>query len=233
MTILDESTNGGAAAEPAGTEAAGGVAPANPPLADPTDAPSGAGAPSSTPGAGPVTAGGAAKTPRSTATQRWFSGHLSSVVLSLVVGLIVLTLAGALVVTTRQLQHRNAVDSARSTALSAAKVYAIELASYNYHSLNADFGQVIAHSTPEFAASFNKSSSDLKSFLTKYDATAKASVVATGVVSATTGRAVVLIFLDQTVTNTTQKKGTTTQSRVEMTLLHSRGRWLINAVSLL
>jgi hypothetical protein len=49
------------------------------------------------------------------------------------------------------------------------------------------------------------------------------------------GRAVALVFLNQTVTNTTQRKGqpTTTQSRVEVTLVHQHGRWLIDQVSLL
>jgi len=160
----------------------------------------------------------------------WLSTHISSVV----VGLILVALASALVVTTLQLRHRNAVDSARTSALSAAKVYAVELASYNYHSLDQDFGKVLADSTPTFRQSFSQSSDALKSVLTKYDATAKATVVAAGMVSASTSRSVALIFLNQTVTNTTQKgAGTTDQSRLEITMLHSGGRWLINQVTLL
>jgi Mce-associated membrane protein len=160
--------------------------------------------------------------------REWLAAHIGAVV----IGLIVVTLAGALIVTTLQLRHRNAIDSARTSALAAAKADAVALASYNYRDLNQDFAKVLAVSTPSFRQSFNSSSQSLKSVLTKYDATASASVSAAGVVSASTSRAVVLLFLDQTVTNTTQKK-TTTQSRVEITLLHSGGRWLINDVSLL
>jgi hypothetical protein len=52
-------------------------------------------------------------------------------------------------------------------------------------------------------------------------------------VSATTSRAVALVFLNQTVDNTIQKNKPTTESRVEVTLLRSGGRWLIDQVSLL
>jgi Mce-associated membrane protein len=70
--------------------------------------------------------------------------------------------------------------------------------------------------------------------LTKYDATATATVVAAGMVSASTSRAVALIFLNQKVTNTTQNgKVTSDESRLEITMLHSGGRWLINQVTLL
>jgi Mce-associated membrane protein len=162
--------------------------------------------------------------------REWLATHL----LSVVVGLILLTLAGALILTTGQLRHRNAVDSARTSALSAAKVYAVELASYDYHHLDQDFGKVLADSTPTFRQSFTQSSDALKTLLTKYDATATASVVAAGMVSASTSRAVALIFLNQKVTNTTQNgKVTSDESRLEITMLHSGGRWLINQVTLL
>lgn len=143
-------------------------------------------------------------------------------------------LAGALITTTLQLRHRNAVDTARTSALSSAKVYAVALASYDYKNLDQDFGAVLADSTPTFRQSFSQSSNALKSVLIKYDATAKATVVAAGIVSASTGRAVALVFLNQTVTNTTQKgPATTDQSRLEITLLHSGSKWLINNVTLL
>jgi len=152
----------------------------------------------------------------------------------MVVAMLVVTLAGALVVTTVQLRHRNAVDSARTSALAAAKTYAVELASYDYRHLDQDFGQVLAHSTPTFRQSFTQSSNALKSVLTKYNATSKATVVAAGIVSASTSRVVALLFLNQSVSNSTQKGGPTSdQSRIEITMLHVGGKWLINAVSLL
>ena len=60
-----------------------------------------------------------------------------------------------------------------------------------------------------------------------------ASVVSAGVVSATTSRAVVLVFLDQNIANSTQTKPTTDRSQVEITLVRSGGRWLVDQVTLL
>ena len=99
--------------------------------------------------------------------------------------------------------------------------------------LDQDFGKVLAESTPAFKQDFTQSSEVLKTALTRYDASASANVVAAGLVSATTSRAVVLVFLNQTVYNTLQKSKPTTESRVEITLLRSGGRWLIDQVSLL
>ena len=73
----------------------------------------------------------------------------------------------------------------------------------------------------------------MKTAIVRYDASAWANVVGAGLVSATTSRAVVLVFLNQTVQNTLQKNKPTTESRVEITLLRSAGRWLIEQVSLL
>jgi Mce-associated membrane protein len=174
---------------------------------------------------GTVTVPSPGRTPR-----EWLGLHI----VAIVVGLIVASLISALVLTTLQLRHRNAVDSARTSALAAAKTYAIELASYNYRTLDKNFGQVEADSTATFRKTFTQSSDLLKSVLAKYDARSSASVVAAGMVSASTSRAVALVFLNQTVSNTTQKSGSTTdQSRVEITLLHSGSRWLIDAVTLL
>jgi Mce-associated membrane protein len=110
----------------------------------------------------------------------------------------------------------------------------VELASYDYRHLSQDFGAVQKHASPSFAKSFIQSSDALKTVLTKYKATAKAKVIAAGLTSGSTDRAVVLVFLDQTVTNTAQKSGPTTdQSRVSITLTRAHAAWVIDQVRLL
>lgn len=138
-----------------------------------------------------------------------------------------------LTLTQLSLNSEDSLNSARTSALGAAKGYAVDLASYNYQHLDQDFGKVLAESTPTFKQNFSQSSEALKSTLTRYKASATAKVVAEGLVSATASRAVALVFLDQTVDNTIQKNKPTTESRVEITLLRSGGRWLIDQVSLL
>jgi Mce-associated membrane protein len=152
---------------------------------------------------------------------------LSGVAVALVVAVVLLTM------TRLSLNSQDSLNSARTSALAAAQSYAVDLASYNYQHLDQDFGKVLDESTPTFKQNFSDSSSALSTTLKRYDASATAKVVAEGLVSATTSRAVVLVFLNQTVDNTLQKSKPTTESRVEITLLRSNGRWLIDQVSLL
>jgi Mce-associated membrane protein len=163
-------------------------------------------------------------------------GNATALVLAVVaVGAVI-----ALVVTLLQLgsessqvSSENALEAARTSALSAAKTYSIELASYDYRHLAEDFGLVLSHSTPSFRKTFSQSSDALEPTLAKYHATAAAKVVAEGLVSSSTTQAVVLVFLDQTVTNSTQKAPTTDRSQIEITLVDTGGTWLINQVTLL
>jgi Mce-associated membrane protein len=163
-------------------------------------------------------------------------GNAAAIVLAVVaVGAVI-----ALVVTLLQLGNEssqvsseNALEAARTSAMSAAKTYSIELASYDYRQLTEDFGLVLSHSTPSFRKTFSQSSDALEPTLAKYHATAAAKVVAEGLVSSSTTQAVVLVFLDQTVTNSTQKAPTTDRSQIEITLVGTPGSWLINQVTLL
>jgi Mce-associated membrane protein len=163
------------------------------------------------------------------AVRMWVRSNLllSGLAVALVVAVVFLTL------TQLSLNSENSLNSARTSAVASAKSYAVDLASYNYKNLNQDFGKVLAESTPTFKQNFTQSSEALKTAIVRYDASAWANVVGAGLVSATTSRAVVLVFLNQTVQNTLQKNKPTTESRVEITLVRSGGRWLIDQVTLL
>ncbi len=161
--------------------------------------------------------------------RRWT--HSKAVLLS--AGALIVALAVGLALSLSALSNQNALASSRTSALSSARTYAVELASYNYRDLDRDFSTVAANSTPSFRRTFAESSDALKSTLSRYKATAVASVVSAGVASASTSRAVVLVFLDQKIANSTQTKPTTDRSQVEITLVRSGGRWLIDQVTLL
>jgi Mce-associated membrane protein len=161
--------------------------------------------------------------------QRWM--HSKGLLLS--AGALIVALAVGLALTLSALGNQNALASSRTSALSAARTYAVQLASYNYRDLHRDFSTVAANSTPSFRRTFAESSNALKSTLSKYKATAVASVESAGVVSASTSRAVVLVFLDQKIANSTQTKPTTDRSQVKITVVKSGGRWLVDQVTLL
>ena len=160
---------------------------------------------------------------------RWM--HSKAALLS--AGALIVALVVGLALSLSALSNQNALASSRTSALSAARTYSVELASYNYRDLGRDFSTVAGNSTPSFRRTFAESSDALKTTLGRYKATAVASVVSAGVVSASTSRAAVLVFLDQKIANSTQTKPTTDRSQVEITLVRSGGRWLIDQVTLL
>jgi Mce-associated membrane protein len=142
-------------------------------------------------------------------------------------------LIAALVVSLLRISSDDALASARSSALAAAKAYSADVGTYDYHHLAADFAVVADHSTPSFRATWDQSSSSLQTILARYHATSTATVVAAGLESATTSRAVADVFINQTVTNDTQKRPTTDQSRLQVSLVRQGGRWLIDNLKLL
>jgi Mce-associated membrane protein len=166
-------------------------------------------------------------------SRAWAVANPVAVIARAVAVAIAVATAVGLVVALVALGNSDAVSGARTSALASARTYAVELAGYNYQHLNQDFGTVLAHSTPSFRRSFTQTSSALKSTLARFHATAQAKVVSAGLVSGSTSRADVLVFLDQTITNTAQRKPSTDRSQVEITLVNSGGRWLIDQVRLL
>jgi Mce-associated membrane protein len=142
-------------------------------------------------------------------------------------------LAAALILTMLGLSGKDALTSARTSALQAARTYAVEIGGYNYQNLNQSFGAVESDSTPSFRSSYSQASGALKTTLLKYHAIATATVVAAGLQSATANNADALVFLDQTVKNSLEKGPTTDRSQVEINLVYNDGKWLINNVTLL
>ena len=123
-------------------------------------------------------------------------------------------------------------QSLRKSALDAASTYGGYLSSYDYQNLNgpgSSWSEVDAHSTPHYRKDFDATKADLSSLVTDYKATAKGKVIAAGLSSVSSSRAVALLFIDQTITNTAQKPGTTTQPlRVQLVMVRQGGKWLID-----
>ncbi len=151
-----------------------------------------------------------------------------------IVTLVVAVLSAGVIVSQWQLSDQRDLASARDSATAAARAYAVNVASYDYRHLARDFAVVEQESTPAFRRTFIQSSASLAKVLGQYKATAKGSVVASGVTSATTSRAVVVLFVNQTVTNTAQTGGSTPDnSRIQMTLVRPGSKWLISDLKLL
>jgi Mce-associated membrane protein len=150
-----------------------------------------------------------------------------------IIGLVVIVvLLAALIVTRVQLNNQDSLNGERNSAITAAKTYADDVATYNYKTLSVNFGRVEDESTPQFRKSFEKSSAALAKVLTQYKATATAVAIDAGVSSISSSQAVVLVFINQTVNNTAQKSASTDDSRVKVTLQRTGGKWLLAHLTL-
>lgn len=158
---------------------------------------------------------------RDTSARRRFP-VIGAVSLVVIVGLVV-----ALIVSQVQLSNQNSLDAERASAVAAAKVFAHDVATYSYRNLHRDFGRVESESTPSFRRNFIRSSDSLSKVLVQYKATASAKVLAAAVSTISSGKAVVLLFVNQSVANSSQPGVSTDDSRIEVTLVRGDGRWLL------
>lgn len=132
-----------------------------------------------------------------------------------------------------QWYHHEQLAGARADAAAAAREYALDLATYDYKTIKKNFHTVTANSTDSFAEQYKQVSSKLAKMLKKYHAVSKANIVRSGVASSTMTRAVVILFIDQTITNTNSPKSRTDRNRMEVTVVKHSGKWLLDQVKLL
>jgi Mce-associated membrane protein len=163
---------------------------------------------------------------RDTTARRQFL-VIEAVSLVVIVGLVV-----ALIVSQVQLSNQNSLNAERTSAVAAAKVFAHDVATYSYRHLHRDFGRVESESTAKFRRTFTESSGSLAKVLVQYKAVATAKVLRAGVESVSSSKAVVLLFVNQSVRNSAQGVSTDT-NRIEVTLVQSDGRWLLEDLKLL
>ena len=147
--------------------------------------------------------------------------------------LVICALCGGVAVLGIQAVKDSAQHEARAAALQAAREYAVALTSYDHKTLVDDFDKVSSNATGQFAKEYKQVSANLTQLIKKHKAVSKGTVVAAGLVSGDTDRAVVLLFVDQTITNTNIEKPRVDRNRMRMTLRHDNGRWLIDDVKLL
>jgi Mce-associated membrane protein len=156
-------------------------------------------------------------------------GALVSLV-ALVVVAVAMAALGAVVAA--RLSGRHGVDRARTEAIAAATSGAATVLSYNYRSLDADFTKAEALLTPAFRKSYEATTAKaVQPLAARYKAVSTAQVSAAGVVTASAGRATVLVFVSQQVTNTQLAAPRLDRSRIVVELVHQHGRWLIDKLT--
>jgi Mce-associated membrane protein len=121
---------------------------------------------------------------------------------------------------------------ARAEALDAAKRYALDLTSYDYRTMDRNFGLVAQNASPGFAAQYKQVSDQLSGIIGKYQGVSVGTVLDAGVAGGDGSRVDVLLFIDQRITNTQTKDPRTDRSRMRMSLVSQDGTWKIDSLTL-
>lgn len=131
-----------------------------------------------------------------------------------------------------KLKQERDIDAAGEAGLAAARTYAVTLTSVDSSKLDGDFAAVLDGSTGEFRDMYTRSSGQLRQLLLENKATGKGTVLDAAIKSATETKVEVLLFIDQTVTNSASADPRVDRSRVVMTMELVDGRWLASRVYL-
>jgi Mce-associated membrane protein len=155
--------------------------------------------------------------------RRMFAGALAAAVIA--------SLAGCGYLGWTVWQDRT-VNRAGEQAREAAVAYAQVLTSIDADKVDENFDQVLDGSTGEFKDMYSQSSMQLRQLLIDNKATAHGVVLESAVQSQSKDRVVVLLFVDQSVTNASMPDPRIDRSRIKMTMEHVDGSWRTSKVEL-
>lgn len=127
-------------------------------------------------------------------------------------------------------QHRKDVVAAQ--ALDAAQKYVVTLTTTDPNAIDQNFTDILGGATGEFRDTYTKASSRLRKMLIDNKVATQGTVIDSAVKSATTNKVVVLLFVKQSVTNSTSPDPRTDLTAVTMTMEKVNGRWLASKVVL-
>ena len=162
------------------------------------------------------------------------SGRRRWVIRTAVAGFFVLTVVAVVFagVFGWQLHDKNQVADAAREASDTARTYAVTLTSIDSDHVDQNFTDVLNGATGDFKDMYSKSSNQLKSLLVQNKAVSKGRVVDSGIKSATKNEVEVVLFVDQSITNTQVTDPRIDRSRIVITMERIDGRWLASKVEM-
>jgi Mce-associated membrane protein len=128
--------------------------------------------------------------------------------------------------------QQRALTEAGEQAQQAAVAYAQILTSIDSSKVDENFNQVLDGATGEFKDMYSQSSTQLRQLLVDNKASAHGVVVESAIQSTSKNKVVVLLFVDQSVSNTTVPDPRIDRSRIKMTMEFVDGRWRASQVAL-
>jgi Mce-associated membrane protein len=128
--------------------------------------------------------------------------------------------------------QQRALAGAGEQARAAATSYAQTLTSIDSNQVDQNFDQVLDGATGEFKDMYSQSSMQLRQLLIDNKASAHGVVVDSAIQSASKDEVVVLLFVDQSVSNASVPDPRIDRSRIKMTMAYVDGRWRASKVEL-
>ncbi len=131
-----------------------------------------------------------------------------------------------------KLWERHTLDEAGQDAQQTAINYAQVLTSIDSNNLDQNFDEVLNGATGDFKDMYTKESMKLRQLLIDNKATAHGVVVDSAIQSESKDQVVVLLLVDQTVTNAAVPDARIDSSRMKITMDKVHDRWLASKVEL-
>ena len=131
-----------------------------------------------------------------------------------------------------QMWRDHEVARAGQQAQAAAVQYAQVLTSIDAAKVDENFNQVLDGATGEFKDMYSQSSMQLRQLLIDNKAAAHGVVEESAIQSETEDKVVVLLFVDQSVSNSAVPDPRIDRSRIKMTMQYVDGRWRASKVEL-
>lgn len=153
-----------------------------------------------------------------------------------VVGAVSAILIGALVfsgVVGWKVWRQHQIDAAGQQAQAIAVPYTEILTSIDTNSVDENFRQILNGSTGELKNEFTKASVQLRQLLVDNKAAAHGKVVNSAIQSQSPDKVVLLMMVDQSITNTQRPDPRVDRSRMRITMEKIDGRWLASKLEYL
>jgi Mce-associated membrane protein len=151
----------------------------------------------------------------------------------LLLTVLVVATMGFAVFAAYQHHHAQQRDTAVHQSLAAATAAAQAIFSYDYRSFDTSVANGQSFVTGDFATQYGETTTALKANALKEQAVVRATVSASGVVSASTDRVELLLYLNQYRHNANVTGEKVDQNRVVLTMIRIHNDWKVSAATAL
>lgn len=159
-------------------------------------------------------------------------GGLSTVIAVLAV--LVIALGAGTAALYLKVREQKAAEQASKEASFASSRAAQKLSSYDYQTLDADLKAASATTTGKLHTQYDKLARELRTVAVQQQAVSNTTVMKVGVVSATPGKVVTLVYANRSsVTKNDERQRLPEPLRIKMTMVKKDGRWLASELTVI